>query len=94
MSKKKTQTQKEWLWEFSKKVVRISLNLWVVWNIYIMVIMAISNDYTNIAVIYPEFTQFVTTVISGYLLKAAWENHFKIKYKPQDEEKELDEPVG
>lgn len=82
----KKQTKKEWLWEYSKKVVRVALNVWIVWNFYTMATMVITWDFTNVAVIYPEVTDFTKNVLIGYLFKAALENVFKIKNS--------NEPVG
>lgn len=79
----KKQSKNDWLWEFSKKVVRVGINLWIVWNFYIMVTMLVTWDFSNVAVIYPEVTNFTGNLLTGYLFKAALENVFKIRNKPE-----------
>lgn len=88
MANVKKQTKKQWLWEYCKKVVRVALNVWIVWNFYIMFTMIITQDFTNVAVIYPAVTEFTKSVLLGYLFKAGLENVFKIKNSNESE------PVG
>ena len=94
-NRRKNPTKMQWLWEYSKKAIRVILNTWVIWNYYIMITMIITGDYTNVAIIYPELTDFTKVVVGGYLIKSMMENVFKISKNPkEDETNNLNKPMG
>lgn len=76
---KKKQSKKDWLWEFSKKLVRICSNIYVLVILYSLVIMAISQDYSALPTLITETANILNYCVFGYMVKAGVENVFKIK---------------
>lgn len=79
---RKEQSLKEkrnWLWEFSKKIVFTVTIIFVVVYLFAMVLMFLYPDSTAIANLIDNITKvFIVTVVS-YAVKAGFENITKIK---------------
>lgn len=67
-----------WVWEFSKKAVLICFIFYVLVQVYSMVTMAVTNDYTNLGELINQTGEIVRDCVFGYLIKAGLENVGKI----------------
>ena len=89
-----------WVWEFSKKAVLICFGFYIVVQVYSMVAMWYSMDFTSLPVLIQETAMIVRDCVFAYLIKAGLENIGKIWFEKRGKrlEKELpkdpDEPMG
>ena len=72
----------QWIQEFSKKIVTITFVIFVIINIYSLVLVTFSYfttyDLTTLSVLLTETHTTFRDVIGGYIIKAAAENSIKI----------------
>lgn len=90
--RKRRNTAKRWLWEFSKRVVVVMAALYFISFIYAMVTccwaVSLAADTTALSTLITETNETFRVVIGGYLIKAGVENATKIIKKepePTDE---------
>lgn len=71
-----------WVQEFSKKIVSITFGIFVIINLYVLIIITVSyfqtGDLQYIETLITEANQTFRDVIGGYIIKAATENAIKI----------------
>ena len=72
-------SKSNWLFEFSKKVVKIIVSLYVAHIAYSDLAMLFLEDLSQLGETTHELTQVVIVCLGGYLFKATLENVFKIK---------------
>lgn len=93
--RKRRNTAKRWLWEFSKRVVVVMAALYFISFIYAMVTccwaVSLAADTTALSTLITETNETFRVVIGGYLIKAGVENATKIIKK---EPEPLDEVQG
>lgn len=80
---KQTQTtlnqKRNWLWEFSKKIVVTVTVIFIAVYLFSMVLMVFYPDSTSVGILIESVTKvFIFTVVS-YAVKAGFENVNKIK---------------
>ena len=83
-----------WVWEFSKKVVLICFLLYVAVQIYSMVVMIVTHDFTSLGDLITEAGQTLREGVIAYLIKAGIENIGKIWFTNKYKIREEDEIVG
>lgn len=71
-------TKKHWLWEFVKKLVVMCTCLYACQQIYAMVVMLVSGDFSALPVLIEQSTYVMVTCVFGYCVKAGAENVIKI----------------
>lgn len=93
--RKRRNTAKRWIWEFSKRVVVVMAALYFISFIYAMVTccwaVSLAADTTALSTLITETNETFRVVIGGYLIKAGVENATKIIKK---EPEPLDEVQG
>lgn len=67
-----------WIWEFSKKVVLICFLLYIVVQLYAMIVMVKHCDFTYLGDLITQAGSIVENGIFGYLIKSGIENIIKI----------------
>lgn len=71
-----------WLQEFSKKIVTVTFIIFVIVNIYILIMVYLSflnsGDVLYLDTLITETNETFRNVIGGYIIKAATENIIKI----------------
>lgn len=86
--RKRHNTAKRWLWEFSKRVVVVMAALYFISFIYAMVTccwaVSLAADTTALSTLITETNETFRVVIGGYLIKAGVENATKIIKKEQE----------
>ena len=78
-----------WIWEFSKKAVFICVALYVVVELYSMVVMVAYCDFSNLGILIEKTGDLVETCVFGYLIKAGCENFGKIWRNPHNSEDDI-----
>ena len=68
-----------WLFEFSKKVVKVIVSLYVAHIAYCDIAMIYLADLSQLGEVTHDLTQVMKVCLGGYLFKATLENVFKIK---------------
>lgn len=86
--RKRRNTAKRWIWEFSKRVVVVMAALYFISFIYAMVTccwaVSLAADTTALSTLITETNETFRVVIGGYLIKAGVENATKIiKKEPE-----------
>lgn len=86
--RKRRNTARRWLWEFSKRVVVVMAALYFISFIYAMVTccwaVSLAADTTALSTLITETNETFRVVIGGYLIKAGVENATKIiKKEPE-----------
>ena len=77
--------KRQWLWEFSKKIVFTVTIIFIVVYLVAMVLMFFYPDSTAITTLIDSVTKvFIVTVVS-YAVKAGFENVTKIKKGDKDD---------
>lgn len=85
MGKKRT-SKKQWLWEFSKRLVVAVTFVYVAAIVYTAGFMLMYPDSTAIVAFIEDISKvFLATVVS-YAVKSAFENVTKIKNNPEIQE--------
>ena len=83
----KRRSRRNWLWEFSKRLVIICSTLYVFGFFYACIIMWFYRDFTYLGTFIEQSSDILKTCVFGYFIKAGVENLFKIgKSKPNDSE--------
>ena len=90
-----------WVWEFSKKAVLICLFFYIVVQIYSMIVMVVSGDFTHLGELITKTGEIVENCVFGYFIKSGFENLIKLYYSHKskgytedDISDNSDEPVG
>lgn len=75
----KSRSRRNWLWEFSKRLVIICSALYVFGFFYACVIMWVYHDFTYLGTFIEQSSDILKTCVFGYFVKAGVENIFKIR---------------
>lgn len=67
-----------WVWEFSKKAVLICFAFYMIVQVYSMIVMIVTQDFTHLGELINQTGQIVQNCVFGYLIKAGLENVGKI----------------
>lgn len=71
----------KWLFEYSKKVVRCMVILYIAHIVFSDITMIALGDLSNLGQVTDDVTKVEIVCLGGYLFKATFENVFKIKTK-------------
>lgn len=83
----KRRSRRNWLLEFSKRLVIICSALYVFGFFYACIIMWFYRDFTYLGTFIEQSSDILKTCVFGYFIKAGVENIFKInKTKPDNSE--------
>ena len=66
--------KRKWLWEFSKRLVVMCVVLYAIVQLYSMVVMAVSGDYSALPILNEQITDVLKSCVYGYFVKAGAEN--------------------
>ena len=81
--------KRQWLWEFSKRIVVLVAIAFFIVLIYSMVFMFFNPDSTAINGIFTDMSNIFKATVISYAVKAGFENVIKIyKYDKEEEEDE------
>ena len=75
-----------WLWEFSKRLVVMCVVLYAIVEMYSMVVMVVSSDFSALTILVEQITDVLKTCVFGYFGKAGAENVIR-EYRRKKEEK-------
>jgi Na+/alanine symporter len=87
---KKGQTKKQWLWEFSKKIVTVVTVIFVAVFFYTCILAWFYPDSQAVTTLAETSTRLFEVTVVSYAVKAGFENVHKIK-KSGDREESIDE---
>lgn len=76
----------KWLWEFSKRLVVMCVVLYAIVQMYSMVVMVVSGDFSALTILVEQITDVLKTCVFGYFVKAGAENVIR-EYRRKKEEK-------
>lgn len=79
-------TKKQWLWEFSKRIVVTVAFIYVAVTLYSCVCLWMNPDSTAVPMIFESLSDVFKVTVVSYAVKAGFENVFKIKKYTEDEE--------
>lgn len=83
--------KRQWLWEFSKRIVVLVAIAFFIVLIYSMIFMFFNPDSTAIISIFGDMSRIFKATVISYAVKAGFENVIKIsKYYKEDNEDEMD----
>lgn len=83
--------KRQWLWEFSKRIVVLVAIAFFIVLIYSLIFLIFNPDSTAIQYLLDNMTKLFRATVIGYAVKAGFENVIKIyKYDKEDEEDEMD----
>lgn len=83
--------KRQWLWEFSKKIVTMVAIVFFIVLIYSMVFMFFNPDSTALQGLLDNISRIFEITVVCYAVKAGFENVTKIKkYNKEDNEDEVD----
>ena len=83
--------KRQWLWEFSKKIVVLVAIAFFIVLIYSLIFLIFNPDSTAIQYLLDNMTKLFRATVLGYAVKAGFENVTKIKkYNKEDNEDEVD----
>lgn len=74
-----------WVWEFSKKAVLICFIFYIIVQVYSMIVMVYSCDFTHLGTLIEKTGEIVENCVFAYLIKAGIENVGKICFKDKPE---------
>lgn len=77
--------KQKWLWEFSKRLVVMCVVIYAIVQLYSMVTMVVSGDYSALPILIEKNTEVMVTCVFGYCVKAGAENVIKIHQKKKEE---------
>lgn len=88
-----------WIWEFSKKVIRVVTILYVISFVYSIVatfyFISVSATYaTCLDTLITETNETFRYIVGGYLIKAGIENVTKIATKKKEDQPEDEDVCG
>lgn len=78
-STKNKTTKKQWLWEFSKKIVVLVAIAFFMTLIYTLIFLIINPDSTAIQFLLDNMSDIFKVTVVSYAVKAGFENVVKIK---------------
>lgn len=81
----KRRSRRNWLWEFSKRLVIICSALYVFGFFYACIIMWFYRDFTYLGTFIEQSSDILKTCVFGYFIKAGVENAFKISKKKSED---------
>lgn len=81
-----------WVWEFSKKAVLVCFTFYIVIQIYAMLVMVVTGDFSYLGNLIDSATEIVRDCVFAYLIKSGIENIPKIWLGAK--EKKTDEVAG
>lgn len=87
--KKKPETakqKKQWLWEFSKRIVVFVAIFFFVMTVYSLIFLFIHPDSMAINGIFTDVSNVFKWTVVAYAVKAGFENVIKIKQSHEEEE--------
>jgi NADH:ubiquinone oxidoreductase subunit 2 (subunit N) len=83
--------KKQWLWEFSKRIVVLVAIAFFIVLIYSLVFLVLNPDSTAIQFLLDNMASIFKVTVISYAVKAGFENVTKIKkYDKEDQEDEVD----
>lgn len=83
--------KRQWLWEFSKRIVVLVAIAFFIVLIYTLVFLVINPDSTAIQFLLDNIASIFKVTVISYAVKAGFENVTKIrKYDKEDQEDEMD----
>lgn len=83
--------KRQWLWEFSKRIVVTVAIAFFIALIYTFIFMIFNPDSTAIVSVFSDIKDIFKWTVLAYAVKAGFENVTKIKkYDKEDEEDEVD----
>lgn len=83
--------KRQWLWEFSKKIVVLVAIVFFIDLIYSRIFLIFNPDSTAITELTNQMTDIFKITVVSYAVKAGFENVIKIKkYNKEDNEDEMD----
>lgn len=80
----------KWLWEFSKRLVVMCVVLYAIVQMYSMVVMVVSGDFSALTILVEQITDVLKTCVFGYFVKAGAENVIR-EYRRKKEDNTNDE---
>ena len=83
--------KRQWLWEFSKKIVVLVAIAFFIVLIYSMVFLLLNPDSTAINGIFTDMSNIFKWTVISYAVKAGFENVTKIKKYDKEEDEDEDE---
>ena len=83
--KKYQKSKKQWLWEFSKKIVVLVAIAFFIVLIYTLIFLIINPDSTGIQFLLDNMSDIFKVTVVSYAIKAGFENVVKI-HKDDGEE--------
>ena len=75
----------KWLWEFSKRLVVMCVVLYAIVQLYSMVVMVVSSDFSALTILVEQITDVLKTCVFGYFVKAGAENVLKIYQRKKED---------
>ena len=66
--------KQKWLWEFSKRLVVMCVVIYAIVQLYSMVVMTVSGEYSALPTLNEQITDVMKTCVFGYFVKAGAEN--------------------
>lgn len=75
----------KWLWEFSKRLVVMCVVLYAIVQLYSMVVMVVSSDFSALTILVEQITDVLKTCVFGYFVKAGAENVIREYRRKRDE---------
>lgn len=82
--------KRKWLWEFSKRLVVMCVVLYAIVQLYSMVVMVVSSDFSALTILVEQITDVLKTCVFGYFVKAGAENVIR-EYRRKREDTNNDE---
>lgn len=83
--------KRQWLWEFSKRIVILVAIAFFIVLIYSLVFLVLNPDSTAIQFLLDNMSSIFKVTVISYAVKAGFENVTKIKkYDKEDQEDEVD----
>ena len=83
--------KRQWLWEFSKKIVVLVAIVFFIDLVYSRIFLIFNPDSTSIIELSNQMSDVFKITVIGYAVKAGFENVTKIKkYNKEDNEDEVD----
>lgn len=81
--------KRQWLWEFSKRIVVLVAIAFFIVLIYTLVFLVINPDSTAIQFLLDNITSIFKVTVVSYAVKAGFENIIKIHKYDKEEEDDL-----
>lgn len=83
----KPKTKKQWLWEFSKKIVVLVAIAFFIVLLYTLVYLVFNPDGTGIQFLLDNMSDIFKITVVSYAVKAGFENIIKIRKYEQEEDR-------